>query len=121
MSKHPIVHIEFSTHDREVGAKFYSELFGWKFEQIPDMNYATFEADGGPGGGLNPVTETTPPGATVVYVDTDDIDASLAKVEQLGGKVMLPRSEIPGMGWFALFSDPSGNQIGLFEDLENPA
>jgi len=56
-----------------------------------------------------------------VYVDTADIDASLAKVEQLGGKVMLPRSEIPGMGWFALFSDPSGNQIGLFEDLENPA
>ena len=59
MSQHPIVHIEISTKDRESDAQFYSQLFGWKFEHMPEMNYATFEAEGGPGGGLNPVQEKT--------------------------------------------------------------
>ena len=117
MSKHPIVHIEFSTHDREAGAKFYSDLFGWKFEQIPEMNYATFEVDGGPGGGLNPVREDYPAGTISVYVETDDINATLAKVEQLGGKILVSPSMIPGIGNFAFFSDLTGNSVGLLEPL----
>ena len=111
---HPIVHIEFSAQDREAAARFYSDLFGWKVEQFPEMNYATFEAEGGPGGGFNPVTETNPAGAVVVYVGTDDIDASLAKAESLGGKTVYPKTEIPGIGWFGLFQDPTGNTVGLY-------
>jgi hypothetical protein len=53
----------------------------------------------------------------VVYIGTDDIEASLAKVEKLGGKTVTPKSEIPGMGWFALFTDPSGNLVGLFAGI----
>ena len=117
MSKHPIVHIEFSTNDRERDAKFYSELFGWKFQQDTEMNYATFEAEGGPGGGLNPVSENNPAGNVAVYINSDDIDATLARAEELGGKVAVPRSEIPGFGYFAIFSDLTGNMVGLFEPL----
>ena len=114
MSKHPIVHVEFSTHDRETTGKFYADLFGWKIEQMPEMNYATFEAEGGPGGGFNPVSEENPAGTVVVYVGTDDIDASLAKAESLGGKTLVPKSEIPNYGWFGLFRDPTGNMVGLY-------
>ncbi len=117
MSKHPIVHIEFSAHNREAAGKFYADLFGWKVQQIPEMNYATFEAEGGPGGGFNPVSETYPAGTVLVYVNSDDINTTLSQVESLGGKVIVPKSEIPGVGWFAIFSDPTGNQVGLLQPL----
>lgn len=115
MSKHPIVHVEISANDREAAGKFYMELFGWNIQQIPEMNYATFDYGvGGVGGGLNPVREDNPAGTVVVYVDTDDINADLAKIEKLGGKIVTPKTEIPGMGWFGIFTDPTGNLIGLY-------
>ena len=64
MSSHPIVHIEFSAKDRQEAGKFYSELFGWKVEQMPEMNYATFDDGKGLGGGFNPITEDNPAGTT---------------------------------------------------------
>jgi len=112
MSKHPVVHIEFSTLDREESGNFFSKLFGWSFQQMPEMNYATFDT-GSIGGGLNPVQENNPAGTTSVYIGTDDIDATLAKAEKLGGKTVVPKTEIPGVGWFGFFSDPTGNMIGL--------
>ena len=115
MSPHPVVHIEFSALDLEASAKFYSDLFGWKVEQMPAMNYATFEAEGGPGGGFNPVTAENPAGTVLVYIGTEDVDASLAKAMALGGKIVAPRMEIPNMGWFGVFQDPSGNNVGLFQ------
>ncbi len=112
MSKHAFVHVEFSTTDREESGKFYSELFGWKVEQMPDLNYAIFEAEG-TGGGFNPVNEDNPVGTVMIYVGTDDIEASLAKAEKLGGKTITPKTEIPGFGWFGIFMDPTGNKVGL--------
>jgi predicted enzyme related to lactoylglutathione lyase len=109
MNKHPIVHIEISAKDRVAASKFYTDLFGWKVEQMPEMNYATFEAEGGPGGGFNPVTKENPAGTVTVYVHTDDIPATLAKITALGGKVLVPETEIPTVGWFAYVSDPTGN------------
>jgi predicted enzyme related to lactoylglutathione lyase len=119
MSEHNVVHIEFSAQDLESAAKFYSDLFGWKVSQMPEMNYATFETENGLGGGLNPLGENYPAGTVIVYVSTDDIGASLTKAESLGGKIVTPRTEIPGMGWFGLFSDPTGNLVGLFTSPES--
>lgn len=115
MSNHPIVHIELSAKDRETLGNFYASLFGWKVEQIPDMNYAVFEAEGGPGGGLNPVSEQYPEGTVMVYVQTDDIDTTLARVEELGGQLTAPKQDIPGVGWIAFFKDPSENQLALLQ------
>jgi predicted enzyme related to lactoylglutathione lyase len=119
MSKHSIVHIEFSTNDREATGKYYSDLFGWKVNQIPEMNYATFSTDDGPGGGFNPVNDSNPAGTTMVYVSTDDIDATLAKAASLGGKILVRKTEIPKMGWFGVFQDPDGNSVALYTDM-NP-
>jgi hypothetical protein len=117
MSNHPIVHIEFSSRDLPESAGFYTEVFGWKTEPQPEFNYATFEAAGGPGGGFNPIGEQAKAGDVLVYIQTDDIEASLAKVESLGGKVLQPKMEIPGIGWFAIFQDPSENKLGLYTDM----
>ncbi len=117
MSKHPIVHIEFSGLDREAAGKFYTELFGWEVQQMPEFNYATFTTGEGVGGGINPVSEDNPAGTVIFYVGTDDIEASLAKAESLGGKTILPKMEVPGMGWLAIFLDPSGNKVGLWKSM----
>ena len=117
MSEHPFVHVEFSAQDREAAGKFYSDLFGWKISHMPEMNYSTFDT-GNIGGGLNPVSENIPAGTVLVYLGTDDIDASLAKAESLGGKIVTSKTEIPGTGWYGFFSDPTGNMVGLYTALE---
>ncbi len=117
MSKHPIVHIELSAEDRDSTAKFYSNLFGWEVQQVPEMNYATFSSQEGLGGGFNPYSESAPAGTTVVYIATDDIVATLREIEKAGGKTLVPKTEIQGMGWFALFKDISGNRVGLYTEM----
>lgn len=118
MSDRSIVHVELSANDREKAAEFYSELFGWETQQIPEMNYATFRTTGDLGGGFNPVTEDNPAGTVTVYVNSDDIEADLAKIESLGGKTLVPKTEIPTVGWFAMFADPTGNKLALLTPLE---
>ena len=120
MTSHPIVHVEISSVDLEASGRFYSELFGWKIQHMPEFNYTTFQAEGGPGGGFNPISDTNPAGTVIVYVDSEDIDAGLAKAESLGATTIVPKTEIPQTGWFAFFKDPSGNTIGLYTDM-NPA
>jgi predicted enzyme related to lactoylglutathione lyase len=63
---------------------------------------------------LNPITDENPAGSVVVYIDTDDITATLDSVEESGGKSLVPKMPIPGMGWFGIFMDPTGNRIGLY-------
>ncbi len=118
MSKHPIVHVEISAADREASGKFYHDLFGWEVQQMPEANYATFATgDGEVGGGLNPITNGNPPGTIMVYVNTDDIEDSLRKVESLGGKVLSRPEMIPGIGLFAYFKDPTGNTLALLQPI----
>jgi hypothetical protein len=54
----------------------------------------------------------------VNYISVESVDEYSKKVVQLGGQIVVPKMEIPGMGWWALASDPEGNQIGLFETLQ---
>jgi uncharacterized protein len=115
MSKYPIVHIEFSANQLEESEKFFSQVFGWKIQQMPEMNYAMYETGEGVGGGFNPVSDSNPAGTTLVHIGCDDVNATLAIIETHGGKTLVPKTEIPGMGWFAIFADPTGNNIGLYE------
>ena len=119
MSSHPIVHLEISSVNLEASGRFYSDLFDWKVQHMPEFNYSTFQAEGGPGGGFMPVSDTTPAGTILFYVGSDDIDADLAKAESLGATVVTPKTEIPQTGWFAFFKDPSGTTIGLYTAM-NP-
>jgi predicted enzyme related to lactoylglutathione lyase len=75
-NKHAIIHVEFSSKDLAGSMKFYNKVFGWKTENYPDMNYSTFEAEGGPGGGFNPVHADYPAGRTMVYISTPELVAT---------------------------------------------
>ena len=117
MAEHSIVHIEFPATSPKEASDFYNGLFGWKHEEFPG-GYVMFDAGNGSGGGYNPVGTSglfeVKPGEVLVYVNTDDIEASLARAEELGGKTITPKSPIPGMGWYGVFEDPTGNKVGLY-------
>lgn len=119
MNKNEIVHIEIPAADLKGSGKFYADLFGWKVEEIPEMDYVIFEAGEGPGGGFNKLSDEVKVGDVMVYVSTDDIEATLAKIESLGGKTVVPKTEIPKTGWFAWFTDPTGNTLALYTSM-NP-
>jgi predicted enzyme related to lactoylglutathione lyase len=115
MTAFPVNHLEISASDPQAAAEFYSKVFGWKIETEESMNYVQFLAEeGGIGGAFTEVDDNNPAGTLVPYVTTDDIEASLAKIGELGGSTVVPKTEIPGIGHFAIFTDPTGNNIGLY-------
>ena len=92
---------------------FYGELFNWKFtmSQMPEMDYGmTDKADTGIGGGVGKAPQGA--GWSTFYVQVQDIRASVARAEALGGKVLLPIMKIPE-GEIAVVADPEGHPVGL--------
>lgn len=120
MANHPIVHVELSAKDREALSKFYGDVFGWEFQHIDEMNYTTFKAGDGLGGGFNPVNEQNPAGTVIIYIQTEDVTASLNDVKKAGGMIISPEMEIPNTGKFGIFRDPQGNLVGLYKAYPTP-
>lgn len=118
MAKHEIVHVEIPASDPNAAGTFYSELFGWKTTNHEGMDYTMFDPGSGPGGGFPNITHGFEVGHVLIHVQTDDIDASLSKATSLGGKTQIEKTEIPGIGWYAIFTDPTGNSIGLYTGNE---
>lgn len=119
MSRRNVVHVEIPAANLETSGKFYADLFGWKLQNVPEMNYTMWEAGDGSGGGFPKVSADNPAGQVLVYIHSDDIEADLKTVVKLGGKVFRQKTEIPGMGWFGIFQDPTGNVLALYTDM-NP-
>ena len=119
MSKRNVVHVEIPAANTDAASRFYAALFGWKIIPVPEMNYVMWEDGTGAGGGFPQVSEESPAGRVLVYIDSDDIEADLKKVVQLGGKVLRAKTEIPQMGWFAIFQDPDNNVLALYTSM-NP-
>ena len=111
-----VVHFEIMGKDAGKLHDFYGKLFDWKINADNPMNYGLVEAagDGSIGGGIGP-SQDGAPGHVTFYVEVDNIDNYLAKAESLGGKTIMPKTVIPEMVTFGLFSDPEGNMVGVVE------
>ena len=119
-----IVHFEIPFDDADRAHAFYEEAFGWNLNRIDELDYTMVST--GPSGEQGPTEPgyinggmfkreyNATPGAVVV-VDVDDIDAALAKVEELGGTTVVGRTPVADMGWSAYFKDTEGNHIGLWQ------
>ena len=115
----PVVHFEIAGKDGKSLSEFYSLLFDWNAaDWSPDGIYG-FEpsAENEIHGHILPTTDDMPVSNYVtIYVQVDDLQTWLDKAESLGGKICVPPTAIPGdMGSFAMFLDPSGNCIGLYQ------
>jgi predicted enzyme related to lactoylglutathione lyase len=116
MSKRNVVHIEIPSADFEQSGKFYGALFGWKTTPMPEINYMLWDPPDGPGGGFMALSDSKI-GQILIHVASDDIEADLRKAVELGGKVIREKTEIPGIGWWGLFADPTGNQIAVYTSM----
>lgn len=115
MAKHPISHVEIPAVKPAEAGTFYRDVFGWEVTTNQEHNYTTFQSGGGVRGGFTAPTEASyKPDRLMVYITTDDIDATLAAIEAHGGKTVVPKTEVPHVGQWAIFTDPAGNHLGLF-------
>ncbi len=115
-----IVHIEIPAKDRAEMGKFYADLFGWEITAMDDVvgiPYTTWQS-GNIRGGFPNVDDDTRPGDVIVYIDSEDIEADLKKIEAHGGKTLQGKTDIPGVGKYALFADPTGNRMALYTLLK---
>ena len=113
---HPVLHFEVSGKDLDKLQGFYSELFGWRTQKVPaEMPYAMVEKEGdGIGGAIGQAPDGT--GHVTFYVGAEDPQAVLDKAEQLGGKTIMPVTELPEVT-IALFADPEGHVVGLAKGM----
>ena len=114
----PFCHVELHAADLGASKKFYKALFDWKLADMkmgPDMTYTTITpGKNGTGGGMMQVSPGQP-SQWLSYVLVDSVDKSLAKAKKLGATEIVPASDIPGIGAFAIFLDPGGVPLGLFQ------
>jgi predicted enzyme related to lactoylglutathione lyase len=111
----PVTHFEVHGKNGKALQEFYSKLFDWKVDASNPMNYGIVEGTApGIGGGI-----TESPNAPMVtfYVDVLDLAATLASVEKLGGKTVMPPMDVPGGPTIAMFQDPEGNTIGIMKGM----
>ena len=117
---HEFCWIELTTDDTGKAKSFYAGLFGWSFadmEMSQGGTYSMFEpAAGGPGGGIMTKPMPEVPAAWTPYVAVDDLEASVAKVTDLGGTVHMGPTPVPGFGSFAIIADPSGGVLGIWRN-----
>ncbi len=108
----PTMWFEVCGKDLQAMKGFYSGLFDWKLTDMEEMPYATVDSEGqGIPGGIGVAPEGQD-GHVTFYVEVDDIRASLAKAESLGGARVLEPTDIPS-GQIGLFADPEGHLVGL--------
>ncbi len=106
---------ELMTTDTDGAKKFYTSLFGWGTEDMNmgDMSYTVWNVAKEGVGGLMPIppqAEGMPP-SWGVYVTVDDVDATAAMAEELGGKVLVAPTDISNVGRFSVLQDPQGAVI----------
>ena len=108
------MHLEIPSDDTAKGREFWGSLFGWRFEAYPGpFEYHMTQISDQTGGAITNME----PGkrGPRVFFDVDDINSGAARVKELGGQPGEP-APVPGMGWFAVCTDPEGNEFGLWQN-----
>ncbi len=108
---------ELPVHDLERARRFYETVLGASLRPVTfgGLEQALFPYDGGVGGALikDPKLEPSAAG-TVVYLDASGrLDAAVRRVEEAGGRVVLPKTDIGDPGFIAMIVDTEGNRVGL--------
>ena len=116
----PVVHWELWSKDPAKVSAFYERVFDWKVNYVPQMEYRIVdtnasEAMKGINGGIMQPKEGPWPGNMAFYVLVDDLAAFRKKIVEAGGKILVEEQDVPGMGSFALFSDPDGRVMGIWK------
>ena len=131
MHGHGVVHFEIPAGDPDKLSEFYTKLFDWQVQKMPmgdDAYYltSTVETDEsgmpkqpGINGGI--YRRQSSQDRAINYVNVESVDEYVAKAKGLGASVLLDKTPIPGMGYFAQLTDPDGNAFGVFQESAQAA
>ena len=115
----PFVHVELNTTDPEKAKAFYGSLFDWKLEDMEmasGVTYTMVNPGEGTGGGMMKHPIPGAPSTWLAYVVVDDVRAATEKAKSLGATVMKDVTDVQGMGWFSIITDPTGAAVGLWQN-----
>jgi predicted enzyme related to lactoylglutathione lyase len=110
--------VELNTTDVSKAKAFYGKLFDWKLEDMPmgpDATYTMIGVGEGTGGGMMTHPVEGMPSSWLSYVSVDDINASTQKARELGAHILRDVTEIPNVGSFSIFADPTGAVLALWK------
>jgi uncharacterized protein len=115
----PVVHWELWSEDPARIGDFYQEVFGWNIRTIPELNYRLVETggEGGINGGIMKPQRGPWPGKLAFYIDVDDLEQYCRKIQQAGGRIVVEKVDVPGVGQLALFEDPEGRVLGMWKQI----
>lgn len=109
-----IIHFEIPADDLKRARTFYTKLFGWKIADVKGMDMEYLMVDTyGLGGGM--MKRMAPNQQITDYFGVPSVDEYAAKVEKLGGKIIVPKKAVPGMGYFVICMDTENNAFGIWE------
>jgi uncharacterized protein len=123
-----IVYFQIPSDYIERSKEFYNQLFGWKIDKFPEYNtpeamenwtVTTTDDKGNKalGGGMS--KRQMPQQQITNFIDVKSVGEYSSKVEKLGGKVVVPKTAVPGMGFYAVCVDTENNSFGIFESNES--
>lgn len=111
-------HVEIPADDPERAQRFYADLFGWTFQEVPGYEgyhlFLTPTGQDGVGGAIGRRGQSAPDRMRS-YVQVDSIDDLLPRVADIGGRVTEGKREVPGQGWYAVLEDSEGNEIAVWQ------
>jgi len=106
----PIIHLNIPSRNLEESAAFYGAIFGWEF--TPNTGEYWLFDDSGHGGGFTLNAQPTREGV-LLFIQAEDLEGTLEKISAQGGRTIKGRAPTGGGGFYAVFEDPHGNQMGL--------
>ena len=126
MVDHTVIHFEIPADDVKKLSTFYGKLFGWKIVKMPGpteyLGIQTVPVDekgmllrNGVNGGI--MKRQNPEHKPVNYIAVESVDEYVKNIEELGGRVVAPKMEVPGVGWWTLALDPEGNQFAILQSM----
>ena len=107
-----VIHVEVVGRDGAKPQKFYADAFGWGLDTNNPDGYGMYREASGLTAGIGK-SQDGGAGHVTFYVHADDPEGTLKRVEKLGGKVIMPLTQVAPETTIALFADPEGHIVGL--------
>jgi hypothetical protein len=110
----PFIHVELQTQEPATAKAFYANLFDWRFQDVPGMDYTMIAAGGDTGAGLMRAKIPGAPSQWIPFVFVNDVKAFTSRAQSLGAEVVKGPAEARGYGWYSVLVDPTGATFGIW-------
>ena len=116
-----ITHFDISADEPEKLVPFYESIFDWQFKKWDGpMDYWMITTGPNDKPGINGgLAKRQKDNYILNTLEVDDIDKTIAQIEEQGGSIVSEKQPIPGVGYFASFNDPEGNLLGIMQADES--